>query len=224
MFVEYASSDSVNTSYQLDPCPEQVRLNVTTFLSCALILSSPLYAYYFDGREGGWAQALWPTWVGILWIAYEDWRFERKVPSKIRYQKYLGKVYPPLTAPDKPSSLMFTTKRANEGSVLLNGEGVYISARALLRSSKGIARRKTAAIGSGDEANAQKYMMKIDWKDIVEWAVRGGSTSQSYYYLRHRKGQFVELRRPLAAGQEQAVLTHVRTVGQCLVRIYDDAK
>lgn len=208
--MQQPSAESL-ASYRLDPCPGQFRMNLATHLGCALILASPLFFYYSNGSPNQWFYTLGSGLTGIIWIVYEDWRFERSVPWSIRYQKFLGKLYPPLPPPDKADDMAYTPKQ--KGAVQLTADGLLIDRGAWLRLSKRMASRAGKAPS-----------MKIEWREIVEWAVHGGSGSLNYYLLKLREKQFVELQRPASAGLEPPILDYVRGAGQCMVRLYDDAK
>lgn len=206
--------------YHLDLCQEQIWLNTVTLISCAMIIASPFVAFYVNGRidTQHWFSSLYLATIGFTWLAFEYLRFRRNVPQELREQRLRGKLYKPLMSLQGQSeTLTYTTRKANKGEVVLNSEGVFISAAAHLRSSHQI---KASAAQNHDNAG---YILSVKWPNIKEWVVRGDTKGPGYFLLLYGDNQFTELRRPLASGRERAVFDYIRSVGQCPVRLFDDA-
>ncbi len=210
--------------YTLDRPREKLRLDIVTGFGCMLIVLSPFVAFTVNGRvdDSNWLPAVAASALGIVWIVLEDIRYRKKVPREVREQCKLGKLFQPLAKPPAAlNSVTYHCMRNDVAPVRLDQDGVYISALAHLKSSWTLPRDESAA---GRVSSPLTFIMNIDWAELEEWQVIDNDSTVGWYYLVYRNGNFTKLRRPPVTRSERDIFDYVRSVGQCPVRIFSDAR
>lgn len=222
---ESSSAPALNHPYRLDPRPGEGRYQLALVLGWMLIIFSPFIAFTIHGKvaEEAFVWAVLPCVAGFGWMVLAGRRYRQRVPKEMRYQRGCGKVFEILPAPAaSPAELVYAGKRHHKALVTLNGQGVFISPQARLAMSWKMAKENFSALVGSHQAGVS-IDFPVRWEELAEWQVQANSDGPDYYQLCYRNHQHISLLRPKDRAIEPALLDYVRGVGQCPVRLMDDA-
>lgn len=221
--------DLQSQQYRLDPGVGHRGIAPEGCLGWVAIVFSPFIGFAIHGSVEGEALAfaILPLLVGAALVIHARvglWRERQKLPKEVREQARLGKVLPPFHATETSlNEIRYCAARNNTGEVLLNESGVWISQKAFLQASFGLAKEVASAI-SAAQATPVDYIHQVEWGAIDEWHVKDAwSDTPPHYELVYRNRQHVSVLRPLDRSVEPQLLDYVRSAGQCPVRLFANA-